>query len=229
MKQKSQRRSKASDGAAPTKKPAPPIVLRATNRPAGAPVKNGTPTNRSPQVRFTQEIADEICARMAAGEALTQLCRDPRMPGTAAVYRWLEERPSFREAYIRARIALYDHWAEETIAIADDGSNDWIARETQAGRVVMEVDREHIARSRERIAARQWLTGKLRPGKYGNKLDLNVAGQPGGAPIQYEDIRDRNVALLDQVSARLAGATAGASAGEGTEGTAPIPESGAGT
>jgi hypothetical protein len=69
--------------------------------------------------------------------------------------------------------------------IADDGSNDWIERETKSGRMLTVPDQEHINRSRLRIDARKWLLSKLAPRKYGDKLELT--GLPAAPPVQTAD------------------------------------------
>ena len=62
------------------------------------------------------------------------------------------------------------------IDIADDGSNDWVRRENERGRVSYVVDKEHIARSRLRFEARQWVISKILPKTYGDKLQLKHSG-----------------------------------------------------
>jgi hypothetical protein len=67
-------------------------------------------------------------------------------------------------------------FADELIDIADDGSNDWVRRENERGRVSYVVDKEHIARSRLRFEARQWVISKILPKTYGDKLQLKHSG-----------------------------------------------------
>jgi hypothetical protein len=52
---------------------------------------------------FTQEIADEICERLAKDESLASICRDERMPDVTTVYRWKGANDQFRQDYARAR------------------------------------------------------------------------------------------------------------------------------
>jgi hypothetical protein len=81
-----------------------------------------------------------------------------------------------------------DVLAEELLDIADDGTNDWQARELAAGRVSAVPDHEHINRSRLRVDTRKWLMGKLAAKKYGDKLDLNHGGQKDNPVVfQSED------------------------------------------
>ncbi|WP_372785133.1 hypothetical protein [Phenylobacterium sp.] len=46
---------------------------------------------------FTPEIGRTICARVAAGESLRRLCREPEMPHRTTVRRWANREPQFAE------------------------------------------------------------------------------------------------------------------------------------
>ncbi len=65
---------------------------------------------------------------------------------------------------------------DEILAIADDSVNDWVTR--KYGDTEVQVpDTEAIQRSRLRIETRKWLMGKLKPKKYGDKLELEHGGK----------------------------------------------------
>ena len=127
---------------------------------------------------FSEEIATTICRRIANGESLRRICNEDEMPGRQTVLDWLNdpERESFRAKYARAREDQQDFHAEEILEIADDGKNDWMAR--QQGEDTVEVaNHEHIQRSKLRVDARKWLMSKLAPKKYGEKLDHEHSGE----------------------------------------------------
>ena len=121
---------------------------------------------------FTEEMAAGICERLSEGESLRQICRGKGMPAKSTVLRWLTDRPQFQDQYARARDAQADHFGDEILEIADDGSNDTYV--TKDG--VELVNHDHIARSRLRVDSRKWLMSKLAPKKYGDKLDLEHSG-----------------------------------------------------
>lgn len=52
---------------------------------------------------FTQEIADEICRRLALDESLASICRDKHMPDVTTVYYWRNSIEQFSQDYARAR------------------------------------------------------------------------------------------------------------------------------
>lgn len=117
--------------------------------------------------KYTTKVADTICERLADGESLKRICSGDDMPSKATVFRWLDAHKQFRDMYVRAREAQADSLADEIIDIADDGLNDTYVDDE--GRV--RTDHEVIARSRLRVDARKWLAAKLRPRRYGERIE----------------------------------------------------------
>ncbi len=119
-------------------------------------------------VRYSPEIAAEICERLAKGESLRSICRDLHMPEASNVVRWAQsDVGGFAQQYAQAREAGYHAMAEEILEIADDASRDTVSTE-QGER----ADTEWIARSKLRVDARKWLLSKMLPKVYGDKQQL---------------------------------------------------------
>lgn len=131
---------------------------------------------------FTEQIADNICERLADGESLRAICAEDGMPNKSTVFRWLAIHEGFRDQYTRAREAQADALFDDVLDIADNARNDWMERrgEDDAGWI---ANGENIQRSRLRIDARKWMAGKLRPKVYGEKLSQELSG-PDGGPIE---------------------------------------------
>jgi hypothetical protein len=83
-----------------------------------------------------------------------------------------DDREGFAAAYSCARDLQADCWADDIIEIADDSRNDWIEREIKSGRIIKVVN-EAIARAKLRIDTKKWLLSKLKPERYGDKLELS--------------------------------------------------------
>ncbi|MHA6684487.1 terminase small subunit-like protein [Mesorhizobium sp. A556] len=130
---------------------------------------------------FSAETADKICERIADGRSLRSICEDDEFPDKATVYRWLAAHEEFRDQYALARELQADTLFDDILEISDDARNDWMERrgEDDAG---WAANGEHIQRSRLRVDARKWMAGKLRPKKYGDKLELG-----GRLTISHED------------------------------------------
>jgi hypothetical protein len=117
--------------------------------------------------KYGAEIVERICAEIAVGKSMREICRAADMPDMRTVFRW-PAHSEFQQLYARARDAQADYLAEEILEIADDGKNDWVERQDGSAA----VNNEAVQRSRLRVDARKWLMSKLMPKKYGEKLEL---------------------------------------------------------
>ena len=113
---------------------------------------------------FTEELAEEICARLADGQSLRKICLADDMPDQRTVMRWLSDGryDAFRQQYARAREMQADTIFDEILDIADDGSNDFMGEDEK-------YNGDAVQRSKLRVDARKWMAGKLAPKKYGEK------------------------------------------------------------
>lgn len=130
---------------------------------------------------YSTDIAAEICAELAGGRSLRSVCNDERMPDKATVFRWIAAHPEFRDQYARAKEESADALVEDMLSIADDGLNDTYTDEDGSERVMQDV----IQRSKLRVDTRKWIASKLKPKKYGDKVQQEVSG-PDGGPVQFD-------------------------------------------
>ena len=131
--------------------------------------------------KFSQELADIICARLADGESLRTICQDEKMPGRRTVLDWLDDdaNQTFRAKYARAREAQADFLAEEIVQIADTPQMGIRSVSKASGTEITKADM--IEHRRLQVLARQWYAAKLAPKKYGDKIQHTG---DGGGPIQ---------------------------------------------
>jgi hypothetical protein len=124
--------------------------------------------------KFTNAIAEEVCRRISNGESLLQICRDEHLPTRVTVNNWVisGKHRDFFINYARARNHQADHFFEQILDIAHDGSNDWMEIETKSGRIIEVPNHEHINRSRLRVDTLKWYLSKVLPKKYGDKLEI---------------------------------------------------------
>jgi len=130
---------------------------------------------------FSEEIAAAIVDRIMEGRSLRSICKEDDMPGISTVIRWLaddrsEQFRAFRAQYEAAKREQADVLADEIVEIADDGSNDWMARHDPENPGYI-ANGEHIQRSRLRCDVRKWVASKLKPKRYGEHLDLTSDGR----------------------------------------------------
>lgn len=157
---------------------------------------------RAPCIEYTEDLADEICERIADGESLRTICRDEHMPVKTSVFRWLAANEDFAKRYARAREEQADTIFDECLDIVDDSANDWIERRNKSGDVVQVLNEEAIARSRLRLDARKWMAGKLRPKKYGDKVAL-TGGSADDDPIRLQSSANLDALTREQLEQLL--------------------------
>jgi hypothetical protein len=128
--------------------------------------------NVSRPSEYTLETADRICEQLAEGMSLRSVCKADDMPSTVTVFKWLRTYPEFLSQYARAKEESADALADEMLDIADESERDTVIDENGNAR----PNNEWISRSRLRVDTRKWIASKLKPKKYGDKLEL--AGDP---------------------------------------------------
>lgn len=111
--------------------------------------KHGRPT------KFTQELADMICERIANGETLRAICRDLGF-SHSTVIEWTMNNKSFSDQYAQARLKQADAYAD---MILDEAFN---SHDAQIGRL--------------RVDALKWVASKLAPKRYGDKVEVEQTG-----------------------------------------------------
>jgi len=126
---------------------------------------------------YTQELADKICEELAIGKSLRTVCAAEDMPAIRTIFNWFRSQPEFLLQYEKAKQESADAMAEELLDIADDGTNDYVERERPDGSVHEVLNTEHIQRSRLRVDTRKWLMSKMKPKKYGEKMDVTSDGK----------------------------------------------------
>jgi hypothetical protein len=123
-----------------------------------------------------EKIFTAIVKRIQNGEALRVILDDIEIPiDQNTFYRWCDKDADFRERYTRATDIRADRLFEEIIEIADDSSQDELI--TEKG---ISFNHEFAARSKIRIDARKFMIAKMRPSKYGDKLDVTSGGDKVG-------------------------------------------------
>jgi hypothetical protein len=121
---------------------------------------------------FSDEIANEICARLIEGKSLRTICDDEEMPGLRTVMTWLSEKEKFRQQYTRAKEEQADVLAEEILYIADTPQ---VGIKTKTAGDKVEVQEGDMIEHRKlQVDARKWIAARLKPKKYGDKSEQTL-------------------------------------------------------
>jgi len=148
---------------------------------------------------FTMDLFMAICDEIACSSlSMKNICNNHNV-SRDAFYAWIRKDDAdkrhggeLRNIYARAKEDQTDHLVDEMLDIADDGTNDLMT--IVKGDQEYEVEnKEVVNRSRLRIDTRKFIASKLKPKKYGDKLDLTSGGEklPSSTPsvIQIEIVR----------------------------------------
>ena len=112
--------------------------------------------------KFSQELAETICQRIAEGEPLTKICKDEGMPHYITVLRWRNVHEDFHDNYTRAREDAADTLVDEILEIADEAESAKSSEAVQAAKL--------------RVDTRKWAASKMKPKTYGDRTTLEHSG-----------------------------------------------------
>jgi hypothetical protein len=122
---------------------------------------------------YSLEVADKICERIALGDSIRKICVDEGMPAMSTVFRWLNVHKEFQEQYARAKEEQAETYADEIVTIADTAGNPVLVEDVpllKDGEPVMYADASAVAHARLKVDARKWVASKLKPKKYGERI-----------------------------------------------------------
>jgi len=112
---------------------------------------------------MTQDMKDNICAKISNGLSLRKICARKTMPCTDTVRKTLLRDKDFVAQYARARDEQADYYADEIVEIADTTKDP--------------------AKARLQIDSRKWIASKLKAKKYGDAAHLKLTDGEGN-PLQ---------------------------------------------
>lgn len=118
---------------------------------------------------YSPEVTARICAQIADGKSLRTIAKMEGIPSLTTIFEWLGAKPEFAEQYARAKEAQADAMTEDMLEIADTPP--------QMGE--RGIDSADVADKRLRIDTRKWLASKLKPKKYGEKIEQEIKGEVG--------------------------------------------------
>ncbi len=143
---------------------------------------------------YSKELAETICEKTAtSSKGIVTICNELNI-GLTTVWRWLDNNDEFRQLYARAKDQQADFMADEINEIADNASNDIIV--TENGIAPNHIS---VARDRLRIDARKWVAAKLKPKKYGDKVDVTSDGQ-SIAPVNVIAVSVQSAKEIDKLT-----------------------------
>lgn len=148
---------------------------------------------------YTRELGERICSFVAQTYSLREIERMEGMPAMSTICLWLNQadKLEFMEQYEHAQAIKAENLADELLAIADNGANDYMQR-TNADNPGWVANGEHIQRSRLRVDTRKWIAAKLLPKKYGDRNTTELIGLNSSRSAPSEENRQAAGAAIAQ-------------------------------
>jgi len=175
------------------------VAQRLADRAAAAARLAAGRDNRGRWSTYTPEMGEEVCRRIAGGESLAAVGRDPEMPCAATILNWAREHEEFGDRYALARAQMADWLFDE-------------ARE-----VSLEATPSTVAVGRLRFDTIRWMTARMAPRKYCERIvidagisarraqDEEAAGEGRGLTVivkRFTDVTPEEEAAHDATEAR---------------------------
>ena len=145
---------------------------------------------------YNEEIAEEICRRLADGEFLRVICREEGMSHWNTVHDWKQAHPDFAGRFARARAIGMDAIAEDSLTILEEKP------QKVATAFGDKVDPGYVAWQKNRAEQRLKVLAKWDPKRYGEKLAIGGAEDlPPLKNLTDDDLEARIRAKLEAMNA----------------------------
>ena len=149
--------------------------------------KTGRPT------LYCQELAEEICQRIAEGETLVAICKDSCMPSYRCILNWRSNNEEFFRLYVMARVDAADRMGDRIVELID---------QVQSGKLD-----PHAGRTA--IDGLKWLMAKLHPERYGDRITTIHSGS-----VQLDSMKDHAPDWMQKRLAEVAPDTSAIQSGD---------------
>lgn len=129
---------------------------------------------------YANELFYDICGRVADGEKLLDICKEPGMPDRRTFFRWVMQIPSVQSQYRAALMLRKDALIEQVMEIAADSSRDFVVIESpgegdEPPTIDKVFDKEHFKRVKLHIDSLFRIVELETPKKYGDAIDPPAA------------------------------------------------------
>lgn len=135
------------------------------------------PIGRSVKLHGAYDTAQAVVVldRLAAGDTITDIARDPEMPSRKTIYKWITVHPEFERLFATAKELSALSFEEKALAIADklkDPPESLTGTEVAAYRAAMEQFRWSAARRDPARYGQQTATIAVVPIQINTTLDM---------------------------------------------------------
>lgn len=131
---------------------------------------------------MTEEMRNEICRKLAGGDSLRSICRDPAMPHMSTVLlAVVQDRDGFSDQYMCAREAAGFAHADKVADLADEAARQGI--DPQAARAAMD--------------GFKWAAERMAPKRHSQRQEVDHTSSDGSmSPVDPRELTDEQLAAI---------------------------------
>jgi len=133
--------------------------------------------------KYTKELSDKLCAKLSDGISLRKICEEKQFPSKTNIFKWLRTNQEFRDQYAIAKKESADAHSDDIIDIVDNEALQPVIFEGEVvivnGKPLLAANAVTVAHARLRMDARKWLSSKLNPKKYGDRIQAEHTSPDG--------------------------------------------------
>lgn len=133
--------------------------------------------------KYTKELGDNFCEQISNGYSLRRVCDEEGMPAPSTVFKWIREVDGFSKQYAQATEERTEAHQEMLLEMGDKAIEHSEDADPKAAGAV-------VSAYKLKADNLKWSMSKMKPKKYGDKLDLTSGGEKLPQPIinvQRED------------------------------------------
>lgn len=125
---------------------------------------------------YNHEIVDLICEKITEGLSIRTICNDENMPNASTIFKWLREHEEFSKQYVRATEERVEAQHEDLLEFGDQAIEHAEQANPKAANAV-------VSGYKLKADNLKWSMSKMKPKKYGEKLDMTTNGKDLPTPI----------------------------------------------
>jgi hypothetical protein len=153
---------------------------------------------RKEAVQYSEQLASEICERIASGELLTVICLDEHIPTVRKCNQWLREYSDFKVLYeqsLQDRLSIFE---EQLVELADSAARHFDVVKIKG---VEKRVRDPVVIQGAKLSIevrRLWLIAG-RPNKWGSSTTLITKSDDGFDPANLSaDALEQEIAAIEK-------------------------------
>jgi len=140
--------------------------------------------------KYSKALADKICSELAEGKSLRTVCQQEGMPDKSTVFCWLRDIQEFQDQYALAKESSAEAMNEILLDLGDEAIElSQTVNEKASSAVVQAV--------KLKADNLKWVMSKMKPKKYGEKLDLTSKDKEIATPsilyVLHNDGDSKNI------------------------------------